>query len=365
MSGYLRGAIENEHLITTVDHVTRRYVENTYWPQRLTGVTGTENQQLQKALARFSEEFDRVIEVLRADTLRVNSTDHPKGLFTIKISAPIYHLIRSLIGADTDMEVFCSACYAIFWTSLNPALMAAQTALRVDAYNSISSAFHRLKGALRKTLKDPSRYAAISSAIQAASEELNRNVHGVADWFNKTESALSQQSYSIEQAVDICIEAAMHSCKPFAPDILKEIESSQMISSVGLVQLADIILTLLGNVRQHSACSGTVHVTLNVLVKARMMVVKMESDIGRAACNDESKRRVSSIRNRIADGSYIEMIRSEGHSGLFKLAGMALSSEEGSIEFDFVGDSRFYVQIEYPLAPILVIGDNTAKAGVL
>jgi hypothetical protein len=364
MSGYLRGAIENENLITTRDSLTGRYVANKHWPERIDGITPPENAQLQNALSKFGEDFDKELTVLRSEKLRIWGRENPTGLFQIPISAPIYHLIRSVVGAGVPMDVFCNVCYTIFWSSLDPSLSAAKRALEVEAYNAIASAFHKLKNSLRSIFKDSKRYSTISSSIQAASEEFNRKVHSVAEWFNRPESKISHQTYALDRALDICLEAAQHSLKPFAPKIVSHVLPSQSISSLGLVHLADIILTLLGNVRAHAASAEPPHVELNVsIAEGDVLSVRMESTIGRKACRAEALARVERIRAEIRDGTYIEKIRGEGNSGLIKLAGMAASANKGTIDFGFNGEESFFVDMRCELPSVLYLASYSAEQG--
>lgn len=364
MAGYLRGAVENQQLVTTKHHSDRRYLRNEIWPSKIARISDSENGELQRALGRFCEEFDGIVANLKTDLLRIKSDTHPRGIFAITITPAMFHITRSVAQLSLTVDAFCSVCYPIFWAALTPALEQARSALKVDTYNAISSAFHRLKAALRKIFSDPDRYAALSVAIQGASEDINRKIASISEWFHRSESSQSSQEYPLEQALDICVQSAMYSYKPFVPVLSISVEPNQVISAVTLVELSDLILTMLGNVRQHSKTSKPprVSITLNGLGDGGLSL-RMESDVNRGACDDSAVARVEAIRAEIQRGTYIEQVRNEGNSGLIKIASLAMSHEEGKWDFGFdFGNCRFYVSVQIPPSKPVVI-DSPLPAG--
>ena len=286
MAGYLRGAVENQFLVTTRHHSTNRYLANQHWPALIEGLTDAEEKELQKALVRFCEEFDGIIASLKTEILRIKSDAHPRGIFSITITPAMFYVIRSVAQANFTVDAFCSVCYPIFWAALKPALEDARSTLRNDTYNDISSAFHRLKASLRRIFANPQRYIELSVAIQAASEELNRKSVSISDWFNRSESSQGVHEYSLEQALDICIQASMYSLKPFAPTFSFVIEPNKVISAVGLVELSDLVLTILGNVRQHARADGPPKIAIALHAgRNGGFSLRIESDIGSSACD--------------------------------------------------------------------------------
>jgi hypothetical protein len=349
MAGYLRGAVENQKLVTTKHHSHRRYLRNEHWPELIERIADSEDRELQRALSRFCEEFDGIIADLKGQILHIRSDDHPRGIFAINITASMFHVMRSVAQLAPTIDGFCSVCFPVFWAALKPGLEQARSILREDTYNAISSAFHRLKAALRKIFTDPERYAALSVAIQAASEEINRKIVSIADWFNRSESSQSLQEYPLEQALDICRQAAMYSYKPFAPEFTICVEKNRVISAVTLVQLSDLILTALGNVRQHAktTASPKISIALNGLGEGGL-ALRVESDISAQACSHAARNRLEEIRSAIASGEYIDRVRDEGNTGLMKIASIALSDAAGKCDFGFIGTEKFFVSVEIP-----------------
>jgi hypothetical protein len=348
MSGYLRGAVEAQSLITSRDHKTGRYLPNNFWSEKIPRISTSEEHELQFALSKFSDEFDRIVLALKTDTFRVKSEEYPKGIFSVPTPPQTFHLVRAVLQVDYSTSTLCAVCFSIFWATLNPALNQAQSILRNDALNQISASLHRLKAALRRIFSEPQRYADLTVAIQTVAEDLNRKVSNIADWFNRSEAVQAHQSFSLERAIDICVQSALHSLNPFSPKIEYKIESDKSISSVVLIQLAEIVLTMLGNVRQHARCGKEPRVKIDISSPAeRKVLLRMESEASPIACDAEARARVDEIRREIADGTYIRRIRREDHSGLTKIASSALATANGELDFGFIDDNKFFVSVNF------------------
>ncbi|MDP3859333.1 MAG: hypothetical protein Q8Q73_16385 [Stagnimonas sp.] len=347
MSGALRGCVENNHLVTSRDHRTTRYLPNAYWPKKIAGLTSAESYQLQSALAKFSEDFDSTVLQLKRDFFHIKSEKHPKGIFFIPISPAMFYVIRSAVQGGYSAETLCNVCLAVFWATLRPCLNEAQSLLQIHAQQQISSAFHRLRASVKRAIPEQTRYAELTLGIGHAAEEVNAQIITVADWFNRSESNQSNQAFSLEQAIDICTQSALHSYRPFNPNIEINAEPKKFISAVGLILLSDVILTLLGNIREHAHVIGVTNVDLQLETNEEMKSfrLRMESDVGPKARHPTAVARVKAAKEAIIDGSYLKRSAGDRNSGLSKIANIALRDSAGRIDFDFLGEMRFFVDV--------------------
>lgn len=347
MTGYLRGPVEEETLITSRNTKSSRYAENTYWVNRLGGRTPGDRARIANCFESFAEEFDRIILTLKNELFHVHSTDYPKGLFNVPISAPMIHLARSAVQTDMSLDGFCSVCFSLFWGSLDGSLQEAQRRLRNDTKRELSATFQRLRASLRKAVQERDRYDDAAVIIGKASENVQGGIDKMAEWFVRTEIQQTNIQYSIDKVLEIAIASALSSHRPFDPLVTKDITCNYHVRAGDLIVVAEIILTALGNVKAYGGARNQPRVNISAHCSAGTdtLLLRVENDVEPAALSVEARKRVDHIRCQIQDGSYVDMIRLEGGSGLMKIAGTANQSKRGRIDFDFIGENRFFVEI--------------------
>ncbi len=349
MTGYVRGPVEEKKLITSRNTKSGRYAENAFWLDRL-AITAATRQNASRALAQFAEDFDRIVLALKNDLFHVKSTEHPKGIFDIHILPPVVHLARSAIKSDIGVEPLCAISFSMFWAILEPSLKLAQTHLRHDTKRATTAVFQRLRASLKKILPRD-KYDDISIAIGEASENVQREIDKMADWFIRRESQQTKQLYSLEKVVEISIASALASHRPFENKINSHVDCNYYVRSGDLVVVAELILTMFGNVKAHSGGDNSdisLRLTCNNL---NSIVLRVENRISSSSITLEANERVETIRREIADGTYVARIREEGGTGLMKIAATAAQSKLGSVTFGYLGENRFFVEATLSFIP--------------
>lgn len=348
MTGYLRGPVEEEKLITSRNTKTTSYAENTYWIGMLGIHTSSEKISIAHCFKTFAEEFDRTVLNLKNELFHVKSDGHPKGLFKISFGAPMVHLARSAVQTDMSLDGFCNVCFSLFWGSLDVSLQDAQRYLRGNTKRDLSSAFQRLKTSLRKAVVDRERYEDASVKIGKAAANVQGGIDKMAEWFVRREIQQTDVQYSIERVLDIAVESALSSHRPFNPLIKKEVACDYQVRSGDLIVVAEIILTALGNVKAYAGIEKQPHVKIsaNCSRDEEVLLLRVENDVAPSALSPEARKRVNTIREQIKDGSYVDKIRLEGGSGLMKIAGTANQSKNGGLVFDFMDENRFFIEVK-------------------
>lgn len=349
MTGYLRGPVEEQSLITSKSSRTSRYVENTYWVERLGGSTLGDKAQISRCFESFAEDFDRTVLRLKNELFHVYSLDHPNGIFRIGITAPMVHIVRSAVQADMSLEAFCNICFTIFWASLDASLSEAQRHLCHETKQELSSSFQRLRTSLRKAVNEQSRYAEVSIIIQNAAENVQREIDKMAEWFMRRELQQSDLLYSIDKLLDIAIASALASHRPFDPQITKDVTCNYHLRTDDLILIAEIVLTALGNVKGHSSTRKQpfVNIIAHCSEDEEIFTLRIENNVEGSALTAEACKRVEDIRMQIEDGSYVSKIRSEGGTGLLKIAGSVQQSKKGRLDFGFVNGNHFFVETKF------------------
>jgi hypothetical protein len=344
MTGYVRGPVEEAKLITSRNTKNGRYAPNDFWLDKLS-LDGVKRATVARFFEQFAEDFDAIVLGLKTGLFHVRSNDHPKGLFDIVTSAPMIHVARSAIQAEPTLETFCSVCFSLFWASLDPSLKEAQRHLRQETKREVVGAFQRLRASLKREL-DRSRYDEASIAIQDSAEKVQRAIDQMAEWFVRREVQQTRQFYAMSRVLEISISSALASHRPFNFEIDKHVDCNVLVRPGDLVVMAEVVLTALGNVKAHAGrTSGPVVVCLT-LSSSQSISLRVTNPVDRDAMSEEALTRIEEIREEIRDGSYVGRIRSEGGSGLMKIAASVKQSPQGSIDFG-MRDGNFYVEVTF------------------
>jgi hypothetical protein len=350
--GSLRGPVDEYQLITIRDHKTSRYVPNVYWTSRM-GLNASEQEKVVRAFEQFSEEFDKIVLTLKEKILHVKNAEHPEGIFDIPFPPAAYHLLRSAIQQDLTLEGFVKMCFSLFWGGLDTSLNTAKQLLESKTKAEVSTAFQRLRANLLKALSNQSRYPELSQAIGNAHENVLRELAKVSEWFTRPGKMDTSVSYSLEKVLEIALKSALSSHRPFAPKISSSVQSDYEVRVQTMIVLAEIILTAMGNVRQHSKTRNAPEVTIELRCKKGddALLLHIESEIDSCARSREVEQKVELIRKQIGDRSYVAKVRSEGGSGLMKIASVVHQSNSGSIDFGFNSSNRFFLDVRLSFIP--------------
>src|SRR5262249_50996899 len=153
-----------------------------------------------------------------------------------------------------------------------------------------------------------------------------------------------------QQVIDIAVESALSAHRGATPRMTRVVNSDLKMRSGPLVLIADIMRVAIGNACVHSNMSTPgIRVVVDEPPNANILRFCVTSEALRGSRNPESEARLDAVRAQIEDGTYIEKVRTEGGSGLMKLAALVHQSEHGKLEFGFLSDTEFRVEIELSL----------------
>lgn len=115
--------------------------------------------------------------------------------------------------------------------------------------------------------------------------------------------------------------------------------------------MADTIRLLLGNVDAHAGTkhSPKVHVQAVVKGDAETLTIRCDSEVKRGVRTPAVEARLSGIRDQISDGSYLHGLRSEGGTGLKRLARLVGRSQNSKLDFGFSDEESFFVELTFVL----------------
>lgn len=352
LMNYLRSPVEQAHLVTQKSAQTSNYEPNSFWVGKLRSCMIGSSDELQAAFRTFSRTFDGQVLELKDKYLNVVSKEKPDGLFDLEITASAFYLLRSLVQEIATVEQFVPVCIRFFWGLLDPSLKAARHFLQGEIKKKFSVIFEQLKSeAFALVDFDSPAFAELSMQIGDASASVQSELDKIAGWLERQEILESKSRYTLRQAFEIAVESVLSAHKTFKPDLSLDIISDVQVGAPEIIVLADTIRLLLGNVDAHAGTkhSPKVHVQAVVKGDAETLTIRCDSEVKRGVRTPAVEARLSGIRDQISDGSYLHGLRSEGGTGLKRLARLVGRSQNSKLDFGFSDEESFFVELTFVL----------------
>lgn len=356
-AGQLRGPVDAAHLVTLYDIKRKRYHDNEYWNTKLQALDTQNRERIKKALVEFTERFTSISKDVPNKILRVRTSEFPHGIFDIPLDNRMMQLLRSVATEDQNADDFISTCFSAFWGRLAPSLALARSLLETNTKEAISDCFQRLRAVVASVAEsDADKVAELSTEIGMASTGVFRQLDVITGWFNKREISFSKQYYSLEDAVNITVGATLAAHRNIKVNIKKSLQNDVRIAPGGLFVIADVIWVTLDNACSYSQLDNDlcVKISMELVNAGSALRIRVENNLAANVRTLSEEKKLEKIRSDIEEKRHIERLRSEGKSGLKKIAALALSSDSGRWDFGYIGQTGFYVELDLAFIDELV-----------
>jgi hypothetical protein len=353
IAGYLRGAIENKKLITLKKDSSDNYNRNEYWEAKLTEYSDNERERILKTLEKFGSEFDKLTSYIKNEILHIKTNETPHGLITIETeTVPLYlYITRSFLQENNyDLESWVDISCQFLWLMLEPSLANLRETLTKEYKLKFIVLFETLQSNLVNCTGRHRINHELFTAINESSAEFQVLIDRASQWFIKVQNELTKHSYTLNEIIDISIEAALVRHKGCNIKLNKIIDDSIILRADSLVVLSDILLIVIGNISEHSFCREHSELLIEAAYTPdrAFLQFKFENKISPESRNERSQAILDLIRKEINLGSYLENVAKEGSSGLKKIASTVRLDAGGSIDFGFSDKNTFYLNITLP-----------------
>ena len=346
--GLIRGPLELQKIITTKETGSSGYKRNADWLDKFSSCSRETLSLLGRSFERFSSRFDEALVETKDKIIQIKSKDHLQGLITFELNPQIVPVARILIQ-DGDLSGFVRASVGLMWALLDKSLRDVQEYIGSELKGRLTIIFDELRAEVKKLLEGRPEYYELDRAIGECSVQVQLALDDASSWFSKNNDADAfRRTFNVKQAVSISLEAAKKCLRSFDPDISTlPIATEIDVMPSTLVFLHDVLFVSLDNARVHSG------------LKKPRICIEVEPDIEgekfiiRTKCQSKSNVRVgaekklSEIRDKIQRGEYDTKTKTEGGSGLYKIAAVVKQSAIGDIEFGFNSLNEFEITVTY------------------
>lgn len=346
--GLIRGPLELQNLITNKERSGASYNRNDEFLERFSDCSKETLLKLHNALERFSELFDTAIIETKNKVIQIRSKENPQGLVSLDVAPQIVPIARVVLN-DTDTTTFVKGAVDLMWALLGRSLGEVREYISGELKSRITIIFDEFRASLKSLVEGRIEYLEVDRAIGECSVAVQLALDDASSWFSRTTDADAlRRTFNTVQAVDISIEAAKKCLRGFEPKISVVTNTSDVVVMPStLVFIHDVIFVSLDNARIHSGLKDPkVHIAVDPDLSNESFVIVTRCS-ARASTRSESEKRLSEIRENIERGDFHSKTKTEGGSGLYKIAAVVKQSAKGHFTFGFNDDDEFEIAVAY------------------
>jgi hypothetical protein len=264
----------------------------------------------------------------------------------------ILHFVRARTNEETSFNDFLITAITAITLPLRTILLGVRDYIQTSVKQAVEAAFETLRANLERCVP-PWAYVRLNSSIADVMPEVQAALDRVAGWFVPASDQQQVVLRTIEQVVDVGIEATKRAHRGFAPVIQSSVQNIGIQSAGFLTEITDILFTVLDNVYSHSGNKISPWVRLSVSSERVLpedpeqykIAIRIESEVASAVVTAAARQKLERIKEMMTSGDYRKQVNLEGGSGLLKLKRLVASDERQNLDFGFHGDSSFFVEL--------------------
>lgn len=326
-SGILRSAVEREHIVTRKSKETGEYLQNQHWLNALGDSVSEEAWVFaQQRLNQFSVDVDDLISRLITERIQIKATDKKLGLFEISLSPVQIYSIVVDIDETTDFGEFLDRASELFWLSVQLNLVKIREFIDIEFRRQFSLLFENLEQELRNYIP----FRQLADAVLRAKNETEQSIDQLRDWF-ELPAATSSLAFGIKELVAVSVETMQRFHPEFVPEVT--VESNGVPPFQGALNLfSDIFFVIFENIYKHSG-NNAPEVSISCKFVGNELQVSVTNSLSANIDLLGTSEVVERSMNQINSDEFIGVVRSEGGTGLPKLANLVgVRSRRGHLE---------------------------------
>lgn len=342
--GTMRAPAEKECIATQVGS-DGKYKPSDHWMERLEKLQ--HRKDVASALASFSKALDAYLVRLKDVVLHVKSDSHPLGLFDAPLHGPNYHLIRSVAIRDKSLETFVNTIFSALWGLLNPSLQKARDELRYAFVDFLAKQVEALRANLATIGLAPAVRAEIDSAVGKMSTNLQSTAQSISGWFDPVTP--EEHDFYLAETVEIALTAVKSIFPGFDPQLDIDCPEELVISATNLPVVVDVLFVAFQNVAKWAGLSAPA-VKVKLWLEEEMLHIEVRNQtVPRdfIALNQALIAKRQALQRNTA----LKAVRSEGDSGLAKIASVVFQAATGTLAFQYEDASTFCLEMSLSVIP--------------
>lgn len=317
LSGQLRAPLELEKLITQRDDSTSsRYKSNKHWVDKLSDAGPSIQNAVDARLENFSMEYDKLVNSIADDLIRVRSPDREKGLFDLRVTTVRLRILASRIRQESPFDAFWDLCVEMFWDAVDECLIKVRDTIDLAVKPAIYESFAKLQSDLSIILQQAPD-AELNRAIGTAQTGVQQALDRVKDWFHLSQ-AVDPPQFTFEEMLEVGLQCVRTIHPSFDPIIDRKVARLPKFAD-SLTLFSDIFFIALDNIRKHSGLADRPRIWIEAELKGDELRIRIANEVAHDVRSQKRDEKLLTIRNRIESGDYLKSVSSEGGTGLIKI----------------------------------------------
>ncbi|NWA91461.1 hypothetical protein HX807_22880 [Pseudomonas sp. D8002] len=225
----------------------------------------------------------------------------------------------------------------------------ARKLLSEDLKSKITYIFDDFRASIKRIVPNGHAQHELDRALGECSVDVQRALDDATSWFHKiNDSEALQKTFDIEQALEVSIQAAKKCLRGFDPKIKTNcINNDTKVMPSTLVFLHDVLFVSLDNARVHSGLKQpTIEITIEMDSTRGTFTISVKCN-SKPSTRVSAEKKLSEIRTKIDRQEYDTKTKTEGGSGLYKIAAVVNQSSKGRLKFGFDRNGKFSMQVTY------------------
>ncbi|MEI7174228.1 hypothetical protein [Pectobacterium carotovorum] len=346
--GLIRGPLQEKNIISPKETKDSDYIRNDLWLEKFSSLSKDAIASLDNAFRKFSSEFDNLILETKDNIIQINSKEHPQGLMKLEIQPQLIPVARYLLH-DGDIDTFVKASVGLMWALLDHSLREIQDYISLTLKPQITSVIDTFRTEVKSITESKAAYYELDRTIGHSSVQVQLALDDASSWFQKmADLDAFKKSFNLDQALEISLTAAKKCLRGFDPNVrTSPLPEGFHVAPSTLVFLHDVIFVSLDNARIHSGLKKpTIHIEVSTDIKNEKFTIRTRSQ-SKLSSRASSEKKLAEIRKKIDRGEYETKTKTEGGSGLYKIAAVVKQSPHGDISFGFSSGGDFEVTVVY------------------
>jgi hypothetical protein len=368
LAGHIRGPLEEQGLLAVRDQGTNQY-RMLRRPSVADGINRAEWEQARSCVETFSREFDAIIDRLAKEQLQIMGLAKPKGLFAFDPAPLIIYFIRAHVDKGSTLPEFLAKVFDALGVYLTLSLQNVRKFITGDFSNEIERCIDRFRASLDQNVSSALR-SELQELLGRVSPELQASIERVASWFAPDAENERRALRTMEQIVDIAVEATNNAHRGFEPEITTDIEDLGLQANETFIEYTDILFTILDNIYRHSGLDTRPKINISItsdgdiqLNESAPIKISVSNTIAPESKTAASERKLDRIRAQIESGDYRALSKLEGGTGFLKLKRIVALDPRQTLQFGYrSNDPEFFVDITMQML-FKAIDETTDAAG--
>lgn len=316
-SNLMHARLEQAKLLAELNE-DGKYRPNIHWREINQLVSSSFTERMESLLNSFGERLNSIIANAEEWMKIRQSTEGKDGVFEHELTKDDFDSVRGFVETDCTAEQICDFIFCLLWKRVENESAVIRERLNGPFRAEVDGLFAKLESDLI-FLKRNMALVELTNAVSQARDGIKEDISTIAEWFRRAKNNVIQAG-TLGNAVAIAINS-FASVKGSDFAINMELDSSLQDVPIKDVSVKPFILAfvnLLDNCYRHSGLWSRTKVFIRGSIIDEQSIIRVENDLSTEKASALTPEVISGIENKIFNADSLNLIRTEGGSGLVK-----------------------------------------------